>query len=155
MSYASANRRPRRLRAGPASAAQVAAILPLDLIGGSTPAAASPPGSGNDVIANLFQRNWNFVVSACMNVLGLGGYGAGQVTPSEDSVSIAGHPWWEVYRPVDYSLNTVAPKDAVAVDEYATTYFGHNVHVVGSIPARAIGAPPRRSHSQRRATRLA
>ncbi|MEZ0067993.1 alpha-amylase [Streptacidiphilus sp. MAP12-20] len=104
--HAPAAVRPRRLRAALASAALVAAVLPLGLAGGSTPAAASPPGTGNDVIANLFQWNWNSVASECTNVLGPDGYGAVQVAPPEDSISIAGHPWWEVYQPVDYSLNS-------------------------------------------------
>lgn len=98
--------RPGRLRTGLASAALVAsAVVPLTVAGGGT-AQASPPGGGNDVIANLFQWNWNSVASECTDVLGPAGYGAVQVAPPEDSISISGHPWWEVYQPVDYNLTS-------------------------------------------------
>jgi alpha-amylase len=71
----------------------------------TAPAAASPPGD-HDVIANLFEWNWPSVASECTNVLGPQGYGAVQVAPPEDSLTRDGHPWWEVYQPGDYDLNS-------------------------------------------------
>jgi alpha-amylase len=71
----------------------------------AAPAAASPPGD-HDVIANLFEWNWPSVASECTNVLGPQGYGAVQVAPPEDSLTRDGHPWWEVYQPGDYDLNS-------------------------------------------------
>jgi alpha-amylase len=71
----------------------------------AVPAAASPPGD-HDVIANLFEWNWPSVASECTNVLGPHGYGAVQVAPPEDSLTRDGHPWWEVYQPGDYDVNS-------------------------------------------------
>ncbi len=68
-------------------------------------ASASPTGA-HDVIANLFEWNWPSVASECTNVLGPQGYGAVQVAPPEDSLSRDGHPWWEVYQPGDYNINS-------------------------------------------------
>ncbi|MFB9833660.1 carbohydrate-binding module family 20 domain-containing protein [Actinoallomurus acaciae] len=39
-------------------------------------------------------------------MLGPQGYGAVQVAPPEDSLSRDGHPWWEVYQPGDYDVNS-------------------------------------------------
>ena len=39
-------------------------------------------------------------------MLGPAGYGAVQVAPPEDSISVAGHPWWDVYQPAAYDLNS-------------------------------------------------
>ncbi|WP_433174717.1 carbohydrate-binding module family 20 domain-containing protein [Actinoallomurus sp. CA-150999] len=87
----------------PALAVALAAtIMP---VAGAAPATASPTGD-HDVIANLFEWNWNSVASECTNVLGPKGYGAVQVAPPEDSLTRSGHPWWEVYQPADYDVNS-------------------------------------------------
>ena len=39
-------------------------------------------------------------------MLGPAGYGAVQVAPPEDSISVAGHPWWDIYQPAGYDLNS-------------------------------------------------
>lgn len=79
-------------------------LLPLASPG---PAQAAAP-NGGDVVANLFEWNWNSVANECTTVLGPKGYGAVQVAPPQDSIKLnqAGHPWWEVYQPVGYSLNS-------------------------------------------------
>lgn len=65
-----------------------------------------------DVIANLFEWNWNSVARECTSVLGPAGYGGVQVAPPQDSLSrqasagLPVHPWWEVYQPVDYNLTS-------------------------------------------------
>jgi alpha-amylase len=70
--------------------------------------AAVPAAATGDVIANLFEWNWNSIASECTNVLGPDGYGAVQVAPPEESISLPGnnpsHPWWEVYQPVSYQI---------------------------------------------------
>ncbi|OIV36861.1 hypothetical protein BIV57_13960 [Mangrovactinospora gilvigrisea] len=68
---------------------------------------AAPAGQ-HDVIANLFGWNWTSVASECTTVLGPAGYGAVQVSPPEESFddSAAGHPWWDVYQPVSYRLDS-------------------------------------------------
>jgi alpha-amylase len=68
-------------------------------------ATAAPTGT-RDVIANLFEWNWNSIASECASVLGPQGYGAVQVAPPEDSLTRSGHPWWEVYQPADYDVNS-------------------------------------------------
>jgi len=70
-----------------------------------TRAAASPPGS-RDVVANLFEWPWTSVATECTGVLGPKRYGGVQVAPPEESVTVAGHPWWEVYQPVSYQLTS-------------------------------------------------
>ncbi|MFL6077792.1 MAG: carbohydrate-binding module family 20 domain-containing protein [Mycobacteriales bacterium] len=73
--------------------------------------AATPAATGaNDVIANLFEWPWTSVAGECTNVLGPKGYGAVQVAPPEESVSLPNnnpaHPWWEVYQPASYQLSS-------------------------------------------------
>ena len=65
----------------------------------------------SDVTANLWEWNWNSVAKACTDQLGPAGYGAVQVAPPAESVSLAtssdgAHPWWEVYQPVSYILTS-------------------------------------------------
>lgn len=74
--------------------------------GARLPQADASPPAGNDVIANLFMWPWTAVASECTSTLGPKGYGAVQVSPPEESVSVSGHPWWEVYQPVSYSLTS-------------------------------------------------
>ena len=71
----------------------------------STTGARAAADNGNDVIANLFMWPWASVATECTNVLGPAGYGAVQVAPPEDSISVSGHPWWDVYQPAAYDLN--------------------------------------------------
>ena len=65
-----------------------------------------------DVIANLWEWNWESIAKECVNVLGPKGYGGVQVAPPQNSVSLDNvpnkpqHPWWEVYQPVDYTLDS-------------------------------------------------
>jgi alpha-amylase len=69
-----------------------------------------PTARRGDVIANLWEWNWKSIARECTSVLGPAGYGAVQVAPPENSInnpnSTTKHPWWEVYQPVDYSLNS-------------------------------------------------
>jgi alpha-amylase len=91
------------LAAGTATLA-VAAALGYPLLHGERAAQAAT--TGNDVIANLFEWPWTSVAGECTNVLGPAGYGAVQVAPPEDSISVAGHPWWDVYQPAGYDLSS-------------------------------------------------
>ncbi len=70
------------------------------------PVASAPHAAAHDVSANLFEWNWPSVATECTDVLGPAGYGSVEVAPPQDSVSIAGHPWWEVYQPTDYNLTS-------------------------------------------------
>ncbi|WP_232247615.1 carbohydrate-binding module family 20 domain-containing protein [Kitasatospora azatica] len=96
----------RHLRPLLAAAALLAGgLLPLSLQ--STAQAAATP-NGGDAIANLFEWNWPSVAGECTTVLGPKGYGAVQVAPPEDSIRLNNgtHPWWDVYQPVGYDLNS-------------------------------------------------
>ncbi|MGW6909677.1 alpha-amylase [Streptomyces sp. NPDC054940] len=78
----------------------------------TTTGGTQPVKDSRDVIANLWEWNWTSVAKECTTVLGPKGYGGVQVAPPQNSVSldnVAGkpqHPWWEVYQPVDYTLNS-------------------------------------------------
>ncbi|MGW2643754.1 carbohydrate-binding module family 20 domain-containing protein [Streptomyces sp. NPDC001393] len=71
----------------------------------STPAQAATTAKG-DVIANLWEWNWDSIASECTNVLGPAGYGAVQVAPPEESLKQSSYYWWDVYQPYSYDLNS-------------------------------------------------
>ncbi|WP_163571876.1 alpha-amylase family glycosyl hydrolase [Fodinicola feengrottensis] len=54
----------------------------------------------------LFQWPWNDVGKECTNFLGPKGVWAVQVTPPQEHARVAGDPWWEVYQPVSYRLDS-------------------------------------------------
>ncbi|MEU3618533.1 carbohydrate-binding module family 20 domain-containing protein [Streptomyces sp. NPDC006872] len=70
----------------------------------AAPARADATTSG-DVIANLWEYNWNSVASECTDVLGPNGYGAVWVAPPSESLKQSNSYWWDVYQPYSYSLN--------------------------------------------------
>ncbi|WP_235215599.1 carbohydrate-binding module family 20 domain-containing protein [Phaeacidiphilus oryzae] len=90
---------------GAALAVVAGLTLPLTLAGGSAHAAGF---NSSDVSANLFGWNWNSVAAECTGVLGPGGYGAVEVSPPEESYddSADGHPWWDVYQPISYRIDS-------------------------------------------------
>ncbi|MFJ9538211.1 carbohydrate-binding module family 20 domain-containing protein [Streptomyces sp. NPDC101225] len=59
-----------------------------------------------DVIANLWEWNWNSIASECTNILGPAGYGAVQVAPPAESLKQSSYYWWDVYQPYSYDLNS-------------------------------------------------
>ncbi|MFI9269154.1 carbohydrate-binding module family 20 domain-containing protein [Kitasatospora sp. NPDC052896] len=101
-------------RRRPGSLAATAALLAGTVLPLGLPAATAHADAGvgtpngGDVIANLFEWNWPSVANECTTVLGPKGYGAVQVAPPEDSVRLSQstHPWWEVYQPVAYDLDS-------------------------------------------------
>ncbi|MFD0662964.1 carbohydrate-binding module family 20 domain-containing protein [Thermocatellispora tengchongensis] len=77
----------------------------------AAPANAAVTLNDSEVTANLWQWNWKSVAAACTNHLGPAGYGAVQVAPPQESVSLPNssdgvHPWYEVYQPVSYKLES-------------------------------------------------
>jgi alpha-amylase len=97
---------------------------------------AEAAAGSNDVIANLWLWPWTSIGTECTSVLGPAGYGAVQVAPPEDSISVAGHPWWDVYQPAGYDLNgrmgtraqfqsMVSTCHAAGVKVYADTVINH------------------------------
>jgi alpha-amylase len=93
-----------RLRVAAVTAALLCAALVYPAL--RSPSVANASTSDNDVIANLWEWPWTSVGSECSSVLGPAGYGAVQVAPPGDSISVAGHPWWDVYQPAAYDLNS-------------------------------------------------
>ncbi|MEU4243698.1 carbohydrate-binding module family 20 domain-containing protein [Actinoplanes sp. NPDC026619] len=74
-------------------------------------ASAAVSLNNSDVTANLWSWNWNSIAKACTDQLGPAGYGAVQVAPPAESISLAtsdngAHPWWEIYQPVSYNLTS-------------------------------------------------
>ncbi|MEU6504775.1 carbohydrate-binding module family 20 domain-containing protein [Streptomyces sp. NPDC046942] len=84
-----------------AGALALAGVLALP----ATPAQAKTTAKG-DVIANLWEWNWDSIASECTDVLGPAGYGAVQVAPPEESLKQTNYYWWDVYQPYSYSLNS-------------------------------------------------
>ena len=84
-------------------AALLAALLYTSLHSSTSLSAAT---LNNDVIANLWEWPWTSISSECTNVLGPAGFGTVQVAPPEDSISVSGHPWWDVYQAAAYDLNS-------------------------------------------------
>ncbi|WFE40809.1 carbohydrate-binding module family 20 domain-containing protein [Micromonospora sp. WMMD998] len=77
----------------------------------ATPARAATVLNDSEVTANLWEWNWTSVAAACTDHLGPAGYGAVQVAPPQESVSLPNspdgvHPWYEVYQPVSYKLDS-------------------------------------------------
>jgi alpha-amylase len=83
----------------------VAALLTAPLA--APPSATAAPPGDRDVIATLFQWNWNSVAAACRDQLGPDGYGAVQVSPPSEHVVLGeqGYPWWQDYQPVSYRID--------------------------------------------------
>ena len=103
----SLRRRIALLAAGVLAAASLpAAIGAVPLPGVSTAPAAQAAVANKEVIANLFAWNWRSVARECTDVLGPAGYGAVQVSPPQDSLTRAGHPWLEIYQPPNYNLTS-------------------------------------------------
>ncbi|MFD0775660.1 carbohydrate-binding module family 20 domain-containing protein, partial [Streptomonospora algeriensis] len=71
------------------------------------PAANAAAQAGDGPIVHLFQWRWESVARECEDVLGPNGYGAVQVSPPQEHVVLEGegHPWWQDYQPVSYSLD--------------------------------------------------
>ncbi|WP_228644716.1 carbohydrate-binding module family 20 domain-containing protein [Microtetraspora sp. AC03309] len=77
----------------------------------ATPANAAVTLNDSVVTANLWEWNWKSVSAACTTHLGPAGFGAVQVAPPQESVSLPNssdgvHPWYEVYQPVSYKLDS-------------------------------------------------
>ncbi|GIF16483.1 carbohydrate-binding module family 20 domain-containing protein [Actinoplanes teichomyceticus] len=88
------------------------ALAAAGLVGVSlaTTANAAVALNNSDVTANLWEWNFRSIAAACTNHLGPAGYGAVQVAPPQESVTLAStsdgaHPWWEVYQPVSYQIS--------------------------------------------------
>ncbi|MEU5097231.1 carbohydrate-binding module family 20 domain-containing protein [Streptomyces sp. NPDC020996] len=90
-------------------AATALAVGALALAGATalpaTEARADTTAKG-DVIANLWEWNWDSVAAECTNVLGPAGYGAVQVAPPAESLKQPNYYWWDAYQPYSYNLNS-------------------------------------------------
>jgi alpha-amylase len=98
----------RRWRAFGAAVVVAAAALTLSVVlPNSAPSAAAAPPGERDVIAQMFQWNWNSVGAECQRTLGPSGYGAVQVSPPGEHVVLpgSGYPWWQDYQPVSYKVD--------------------------------------------------
>jgi alpha-amylase len=62
---------------------------------------ARKPG---DVFVHLFEWRWTDVATECEQYLGPVGFAGVQVSPPSEHAVLAGHPWWQRYQTVSYSL---------------------------------------------------
>ncbi|MDR6317660.1 carbohydrate-binding module family 20 domain-containing protein [Actinoplanes couchii] len=89
----------------------------------------------SDVTANLWEWNWKSISQACTTQLGPAGYGAVQVAPPQESVTLptsvgGAHPWWEVYQPVSYRIESrLGTRDQFAAMVQACHTAGVRVYV--------------------------
>jgi alpha-amylase len=112
------------------------------------PLAAPPPAQADaatsgDVIANLWEWSWPSIAQECTDHLGPAGYGAVQVAPPSESLKQAGFPWWDVYQPYSYSLDSrfgtaeqfssmVAACHTAGVKVYVDAVINHTAAVSGT-----------------------
>ncbi|MFD5539873.1 carbohydrate-binding module family 20 domain-containing protein [Streptomyces sp. NPDC127079] len=89
-----------------AGALAAGALALAGLIALPVPAAQADTTAKGDVIANLWEWNWNSVAKECTDVLGPAGYGAVQVAPPSESLKQPNFYWWDVYQPYSYTLNS-------------------------------------------------
>lgn len=108
-----------------ASACLVGVLWMAAACGGEGP--AGPPGGGGPpearpvlaadfrpsghaaaghVFVHLFEWPWADVATECEQVLGPAGVHAVQVSPPQEHAVISGHPWWQRYQPVSYTLES-------------------------------------------------
>ncbi|MBA2669040.1 MAG: hypothetical protein H0U67_01550, partial [Gemmatimonadetes bacterium] len=85
-----------------------APVTPITPPGGRPVLASAYRPSGQaaagDVFVHLFEWRWTDIATECESVLGPAGYHAVQVSPPQEHIVLAGHPWWVRYQPVSYSL---------------------------------------------------
>jgi alpha-amylase len=98
---------------------------------------ASGHTAAGDVFVHLFEWRWTDVATECEAVLGPAGYEAVQVSPPQEHAVINGHPWWQRYQPVSYSIDRsrsgtraqfadmVARCKAAGVDIYVDAVINH------------------------------
>jgi alpha-amylase len=89
-------------RSGIGVVALVAGLLAVPV--GAAAAAVAATAGPRQVIANLFEWNWNSVAAECRDFLGPHGYGYVQVSPPQEHVR--GQEWWVAYQPVSYTIDS-------------------------------------------------
>ncbi|MGW3199918.1 carbohydrate-binding module family 20 domain-containing protein [Streptomyces sp. NPDC001118] len=89
-----------------ATAAAAGALALAGAMALPAPAAQADTTAKGDVIANLWEWNWDSVANECTNILGPAGYGAVQVAPPAESLKQSSYYWWDVYQPYSYRLNS-------------------------------------------------
>lgn len=62
-----------------------------------------PLSADRDVVVHLFGWTWRAVAAAAPRLAGIG-YGGVQISPPQEHVLLAGHPWYQDYQPVSYQL---------------------------------------------------
>lgn len=69
------------------------------------PQAATRPHDPAGVLAHLFQWPWADVAKECP-ALAAAGISGVQISPPQEHVVLPGHPWWQDYQPVSYTLGS-------------------------------------------------
>lgn len=99
---------------------------------------ASAPNPSRSVYVHLFEWKWADIANECETWLGPKGFGALQISPPNDHARVTSpnRPWWEVYQPVSYQINSrmgdrtafanmVSRCRAVGVEIYADVVINH------------------------------
>lgn len=126
-----------------AAAGIAGAALTVAGPGTPAPSAHADAATSGDVIANLWEWSWPSIAQECTNHLGPAGYGAVQVAPPSESLKQAGFPWWDVYQPYSYSLDSrfgtaeqfsamVATCHSAGVKVYVDAVINHTAAVSGA-----------------------
>jgi alpha-amylase len=89
-----------------ASAVAAGALALAGVVALPAATAHADTSAKGDVIANLWEWNWDSIATECTNVLGPAGYGAVQVAPPAESLKQTNYYWWDVYQPYSYNLNS-------------------------------------------------
>ena len=64
------------------------------------------------VITHLMQWRFEDIAAECEHFLGPHGYGGVQVSPVNEHASLPNHPWYELYQPVSYKIETRSGNEA-------------------------------------------
>lgn len=57
------------------------------------------------VMVQLFQWPWKEIARECELYLGPVGFAAVQISPPNETLIVANHPWWESYQPASYIIH--------------------------------------------------
>ncbi|HET6283915.1 MAG TPA: alpha-amylase family protein [Polyangia bacterium] len=79
--------------------------LALQMCGCGDTANPMPPADNRaPVSVHLFEWRWTDIAVECETNLGPAGFTAVQVSPPVEHAVLAGHPWWQRYQTVGYSV---------------------------------------------------
>lgn len=89
------------------------ALLTIHFQGSSSSPYSDPHFTGNrSVIVHLMQWKFTDIAAECERFLGPYGYGGIQLSPVNEHASLNNHPWYELYQPVSYRIQSRSGNEA-------------------------------------------